>query len=756
MATDCPVTGVHQRFAAALEHHRAGRLAEAQRGYRQVLDAVPEHADALHMLGVIAHQNGQNDEAVSLIGEAIGRNGNIPAFHNNLGSALRAQGLLEQAEAAYRRALALKPDHAEAHYNLGLLLLARGAFAEAVGSLQNAAGLRPGHPQTHRALGDALRKEGRIDEALSAYVTALALAPADAEARANYGSALTELGRLGEAAASYREALASRPGFPEAQRNLGAVLLELNRPQDSLAACRRAVELEPCHAEGHRMLGLALRDCGCEREAEAAFRRAIELDPDCAEARLGLAVASIPVMADSPEASARVPETFLHALDELRAWTRSHPGKLRRAIGSAQPFHLPYGHRDVTGALCAYGDLICTEAATDPRLETHGRVASGLHRERIRLILVSAQVRRHPVWDVIARGIVSQIDRNRFEVFVHHTGALTDQETEWARSHADCFVQGPMRRSAWLDRIEYDRPDVMLYPELGMDPMSCELAAMRLAPVQVAAWGHPVTTGLATIDLYLSGELLEPPGAEAHYRERLLRLPGTGVYTEWHDPAPQPWGGPDRVSGSVRFALCQQPIKLDPADDRLLARIAGAAGPCELWLATPKNVPWAAARLRERIGAAFRQEGLDPGAYLRTFEWLPGPAFADFLDSMDIYLDCPAFSGYTTAWQAIHRGLPVLTIAGPFLRQRLAAGLLAQAGVAEGVARSADEYVDTASRWAAQSRRPELWAARRQALRDLARGADRNAAAIRALEEHLLAALQAARSCASRLAEPSG
>lgn len=697
------------------------------------------------MLGVIAHQSGRNGEAVSLIREAIGRNGSVPAFHNNLGSALRAQRLLEQAEAAYRRALALKPDHAEAHYNLGLLLHVRGAFAEAMGALQSAAKFRPRHPPTQRALGDVLREQGRIEEALSAYMRAVALAPADAEARANCGSALKELGRLREAAAAYREALASRPDFPEAQRNLGAVLLELGRPEDAAAACRRAVELEPHHAEGHRKLGLALRDCGCEREAEAAFRRAIELDPDCAEARLGLAVASVPVMADSPEASARVPETFLLALEELRAWTRSHPGKLWRAIGSAQPFHLPYGHRDVTAALCAYGDLICTEAAMDPRIETHGRAAAGSPRERVRLILVSAQVRRHPVWDVITRGIVSEIDRDRFEIFIYHTGALADEETEWARLHADCFVQGPMRRSAWLDRIAHDGPDVMLYPELGMDPMSCALAAMRLAPIQVAAWGHPITTGLPSIDLYLSGELLEARGAEAHYREKLLRLPGTGVYTEWHDPIPQPWGGPDRVPGSVRFALCQQPIKFDPADDRLLARIARATGPCELWLATPKNVPWAAARLKERIGAAFRQEGLDPGAYLRTFEWLSGPGFADFLDSMDIYLDCPAFSGYTTAWQAIHRGLPVVTLAGPFLRQRLAAGLLAQAGVAEGVARSADEYVDTASRWAAQSRRPELWAARRQALRILARGADRNAAAIRALEEQLLTALQAGR-----------
>lgn len=738
--------GIHERFAAALEHHRVGRLAEAERAYRQILEAAPQHADALHMLGVVAHQTRRNAEAVDLIQRAIDRNPGVPAFHNNLGNALKAQGRLEQAEAAYRRALELKPDHAEAHYNLGIALHARGAFAAAAASFQRALRSRAGHPQTHYALGNALREQGRTEEALSAYRRALSLAPGYAEAHVNAGNALKALGRTGEAAAAYQQALAYKPDFAEAHRNLGAVLLELGRPEEAAAACLRAIEINPRYAEAHCTLGHALRDCGRKKDAEAAYRRAIDVAPDCAEARLGLLVAAVPLIPESPEESADVPSVFLQGLEELRVWTRSHPGELGPAIGSAQPFHLPYGQRDVTAALCAYGDLICTEAALPPRVETFGLAAGEPRRDRVRIALISGQVRRHPVWDVIARGIVSEIDRNRFELFIYHTGALADEETEWARLRADRFVQGPMPRSAWLEQAAQDRPDVILYPEVGMDPMTCALAALRLASVQAAAWGHPVTTGLPSIDFFLSGELLERPGAEMHYREKLLRLPGTGVCTEWHDPPSQPWGGPDRKPGVVRFALCQQPIKVDPADDLLLARIARAAGPCELWLAAPKNLPWAAPRLRERIAAAFRAEGLDPEAHLRTLDWLSAGAFSDFLDSMDIYLDCPAFSGYTTAWQAIHRGLPVVTLAGNFLRQRLAAGLLAHAGVTEGVADSADGYVETAAAWAEECRRTDLWVARREALRRAATGVDHNRAAIRALEEHLLAAVRAARS----------
>ncbi len=135
-------------------------------------------------------------------------------------------------------------------------------------------------------------------------------------------------------------------------------------------------------------------------------------------------------------------------------------------------------------------------------------------------------------------------------------------------------------------------------------------------------------------------------------------------------------------------------------------------------------------------------EGLDPDAYLRVMPWLPPAQFAGFLDEMDIYLDCPAFSGYTTARQAIHRGLPIITWEGEFLRQRLAAGLLRQVGVTDGIAASRDQYVQIAIRWAEECRRSEPWAARREEIRQAASKADGNRSAVRAFENVLLDAVR--------------
>jgi protein O-GlcNAc transferase len=735
--------GVQEVFAVAVRHHRAGRLNEAERLYRQILQTDSRHADALHFLGVLAHQLGRNDIAVDLIEQAIAQNGRVPAFHNNLGNALKAQGKLDEAVASYGRALSHKPDYVEAHYNLGVALQAQGKLDEAMASYGRALRHKPDHAEAHGNLGNALQAQGELEQAVASYGRALTHEPDYAEARSNLGNVLKAQGKLDEAVACYGRALALKPDYAEAHSNLGIVLLEQGKLDEAVACCRRALALKPDYAEAHNNLGNALKEQGKLDEALACYRQALVLKPDYAEARLNLAIAVIPIFADSVAESIAAAEKFTQSLDDLTAWNAANPGKLGRSVGSNQPFYLAYRPGDVSASLSRYGDLACAAAAAHWRQQTDDSRSVQPPRDRIRMVVVSGQVRQHPVWEVVLRGIIAHMHRRQFEIFLYHTSAIADEETAWASTRVDRFVQGPKPLKRWLDEVTQDRPDVMFYPEVGMDPATCALAALRLAPLQIAGWGHPVTTGLPSMDLYLSGELLEGNGAEQHYREKLVRLPGTGVCTELTAVQCQRWDGPDRQRNVVRFALCQQPIKFDPAHDLLLTRIAKAVGPSEFWLASPKKLHWATARLRDRLAACFRAQGLDPDAYLRVMPWLPRSQFVGFLDEMDIYLDCPAFSGYTTAWQAIHRGVPIVTLEGEFQRQRLAAGLLRQIGITDGIALSADQYVEIAVRWAQECRQSEQWAARREAIGRAAAKADGNRSAVTALEQTLIDAVAA-------------
>jgi protein O-GlcNAc transferase len=729
-------------FASAMRHHQAGRLNDAEQLYRQVLKLDARHVDALHLLGVLSHQVGRNDAAVELIGQAIASDGRVAAFHNNLGNALRAQGQLVQAAASYQRALARQPDYVEAHYNLGIALQEQGLLAEAAASYRRALAVRPNYAEALCNLGNTLQAQGEPQEAMACYQRALARKPDYAQAHSNLGNVLKICGRLDEAIACYRRALSAKPDYSEAHNNLGIVLFEQGQLDEAAASFERALAHQPRNAEAHNNLGNVMKEQGRADAALTCYRRALALKPDYAEARLDLAIGAIPVFAGSVAEGSAVHADFARALDELAHWCSADPGKLGKAVGSNQPFYLAYRPFDVTGLLGRYGELVCSAAAAWWR-GLYGDVAElCAPRDRIRLAVVSGQVRAHAVWEVVLRGIVAQLDRRAFEIFIYHTGAITDRETAWAASQVDRFIQGPRPTPAWLAQIREDRPDVLFYPEVGMDHVTCALAALRLAPLQVAGWGHPVTTGLPTMDLFLSAQLLEPELAGQHYRERLVLLPGTGVCTQPAVLAAKPWGGPARQPAVPRFALCQQPIKFDPADDVLLARIAKAVGPSEFWLASPGKLSWATDRLRDRLAVAFRAQGLDPDAHLRVMPWLAREHFFGFLDEMDLYLDCPAFSGYTTALQALQRGLPIVTLEGSFLRQRLAAGLLRQVGITDGIAYSGEQYVELALQWARQCGQPAQWQARREALRRAAPAANDNRAAIRAFEQALVGALR--------------
>jgi protein O-GlcNAc transferase len=730
---------MHELFSVAMHHHQNGRLGDAERLYGQILQTDPRHADALHFLGVLALQTGRHDTAAVLIGKAIIENARVPAFHNNLGNALNAQGRLDGAEASYRCALALKPDHVEALYNLALLLQKQAKFSEALIVYEKVLAHKPNHADAHNNVGNALQAQGKYEQALAAYGRALHFRPNFADVHNNAGNVMRAQGHVEEAVASYRRALALQEQHPETLNNLGLVLLEQGKLAEASAALGRALIAKPTYAEAHRNLGNTLIEQGNAAAAVASFRRALDLDRDFAEAALGLTVAAVPVLAGTVAESQGTVASFSLALDELTAWDHCHPGRLGKAVGSHQPFYLAYRPDNVGALLARYGDLASSAAAAywTPRLQPRLQ-ASRPRGDRLRLAIVSGQVRQHPVWDVILRGIVAYMDRRRFEIHLYYTGIIKDAETSWAGDRVDHFVQGPKPVGAWLNEITDAQPDIIFYPEVGMDPATCALAALRLAPVQVAGWGHPITTGLPTIDIYLSGELIEAQGAESHYREKLLRLPGTGVCTDFSGRLAHPWDAPNRNADVVRFAVCQQPIKFDPADDALLAQIAQRVGVCEFWLASPAKLAWATRQLHDRLTAVFRNAGLDPAAHLRLIPWLTQEQFLGFLDKMDVFLDCPAFSGYTTAWQAVHRGMPVVTLEGEYLRQRLAAGLLRQIGVTDGIVSSRAAYVETATDFARRCRQPgtaERW--RESISAAAASRADLNLAAVRALESAL-------------------
>ena len=245
---------VAQTLQAALEHHQAGRLAEADAHYRRILQAHPNHPDALHYLGVIAYQLGKNDIACELIRRAISANPSSSGYYANLGNALNGLERFDEAVASFRKALSLKPDIAEAHNNLGVALQQQGKPQEALASYRQALSLKPDYHEAYHNVGNVLKDQGKLDEAIVSYRKALSLKPDSVLAHNNLANAFLQQGKLAEAVASYRQALACKPDFAMAHNYLGNALREQGKLSEAIASYRQALTLQPDYAEANSNL----------------------------------------------------------------------------------------------------------------------------------------------------------------------------------------------------------------------------------------------------------------------------------------------------------------------------------------------------------------------------------------------------------------------------------------------------------------------------------------------------------------------
>jgi tetratricopeptide (TPR) repeat protein len=263
--------------------HKAGRLADAEKIYKQILAADPGHFDCLHLLGLILHQRRQFAAAVNHFDLALRREPNNILALNNRGLALKRLKRFEEALASYNRALVLRPDYAEALSNRGVTLHEMGRFQDAVASYDSALVLRPDYAEAHFNRGNALHELKRFEEALSSYDRALSLRPDFAEAVANRANPLHALKRFEEALVGYDRMLALRPDRAEVHYNRGNAMHELKRFEEALASYDRALLLQPGHADAHFNRGNALHELKRFEEALTSYDRALAPRPDHAD-----------------------------------------------------------------------------------------------------------------------------------------------------------------------------------------------------------------------------------------------------------------------------------------------------------------------------------------------------------------------------------------------------------------------------------------------------------------------------------------
>jgi predicted O-linked N-acetylglucosamine transferase (SPINDLY family) len=319
--------------------------------------------------------------------------------------------------------------------------------------------------------------------------------------------------------------------------------------------------------------------------------------------------------------------------------------------------------------------------------------------EPIRLGIVSGFFRQHSNWKIPVKGWLKMLDQRRFRVFGYHTGVEHDSETEAAATRCERFVVAPRSLDAWRRTIISDAPHVLLFPEIGMDKVSAQLAAMRLAPVQCTSWGHPVTSGFPTIDYFLSSELMEPPESDAHYSEKLVRLPNLSIYYEPVEFSPLEI---DRAELGLRgdavvFWCAQSVPKYLPQFDEVFARIARDVPGCQFAFIEFGGGREVTELFKTRLGRAFAAAGLNAADRCVFLPRMAPERFSAAIGQCDVVLDSIGWSGCNSILESLAHNLPIVTFAGKMMRGRHAAAILRMMNIAETTAQTIDEYVSIAS-----------------------------------------------------------
>lgn len=278
--------GLQKTFRAAVAHHQAGRLSQAEALYRRIIAGQPNEAETLRLLGVIAHQRGCQEEAEQWARQAISACGRpVAEFCNTLGAVLAAQGKPGEAVRCYQEAVALKQDYSEAHQNLGRTLAALGRMEEAAPHFEKALHLRPGDATAHHDMGSVFAHRKMAAEAMACFEKAVQLDPRNADAWNNLGNMRRARGRVAEAIVCVQKALALQPGFAAAYSNLGVMLHEQGKVDEAILSLQQALALEPNDAAAWSNLGNCLMEAQRFAEALSGYDRAIELQPGFLRAR---------------------------------------------------------------------------------------------------------------------------------------------------------------------------------------------------------------------------------------------------------------------------------------------------------------------------------------------------------------------------------------------------------------------------------------------------------------------------------------
>ncbi len=596
----------------------------------------------------------------------------------------------------------------------GVTYARAGNVEAAQQAFEQAIRTRPEMPSAYNNLGNILRRQNRLQDAEFAFLRSIALDPFDTSGLINLSRLYWNQGRYGEATVLLRNATRVKPDEPEAWRALGQLLVEMSQTQESLTIFRKLLELAPRDAEAHMELAKVHHELRQWSEAEAAYRRALELDPN-----LSAAHANFAFLLSDQGLTAEARQHYSRAYDlqpspRLRIVRDTMVPPIYQSVSQIQEVREQL--RDNHRRLIADGVTIDPTDKVMPTLfyltyhgfndrefmQQHARLGDGPRAVKfdlrpprsgkIRIGFISKCLRDHTIGR-LNRDVIAGLSRADFDVTFLAVGPSDDYIGQAIRARADRYVVVPGSLGAAIQNIAAQQLDILYYPDIGMDPFSYTLAFSRLAPVQCVTWGHPETTGLPTMDYFVSCKHCETPESMSAYSEQLELLPRLGVCYERLTPLDHLESRRFFNFGTDEHIYCcpQTLFKFHPDFDEVIGGILRNDPRGVLVLLDAQHSKW-----RELLEQRWKRTIGDVMSRVRFIKHQPRPDYLRLLAASDVMLDPLHFGGGNSSYEMLAMGTPVVTLPSPFLRARLTLAMYRQMEFNELVAENPRHYVDLA------------------------------------------------------------
>lgn len=689
-----------QRAMAALQ---AGKIEEAERGFRAQLKAQPKHVGALNLLGIILIQQGKFAQAEEFVQRALKENATSDATFYNYGVILIALNRPEEALQRFDQSLAINPKYATAHCNRAITLAELKRYDQALAAFDSTLALDPNLAVAWLGRGNVLSALERFADAQVSYDRALALNGNLAEAWLGRGNTLTQDRRYDEAFEAYSRALTIKSDLAEAWLGRGNVLVRFHRHTGAAAAFERALAIKPGLAEAWLEQGNNFAEIDNFEAAAAAYDKALALAPNLAKAWFGRA-ALLSKRKLYTEALVAYDKALAIQPDFVRAdcgrllikqflcdWSDFDPAvaRLRAVIRAQKLISSPFANLSLPISAADQFQAAKCYAADQPSYPARWRGERYAH-DRIRVAYISSDLRDHPVGRQMAE-VFERHDQSRFEMTAISTGVVQESETRSRIKTAfEHFVDAQaMEDDQIAEYIHRHQIDIAVDLNGFTDGGRQGVFAQRPAPVQVNYLGYAGTLGADYYDYILADSTAIPTEQFQYYCEKVAWLPDSFMATESNRPIsatiPQRSECGLPVSGFV-FCCFNAAYKFSLELFSIWMKLLGAVAGSVLWLTDPGE------NARANLRREAEQAGVSGGRLIFATRM---PSLADHLarhQLADLFLDTLPYNAHATAVDALWAGLPVLTCLGETFPGRVAGSLLKAVGMPELIAGSLAEY----------------------------------------------------------------